>query len=224
MCKEHFQNLISNNSSNIFICPLCNQENKHFKIKVNNLIQSLLESELHEFELDPKYERILNNLRKEIGNLEAILKDPEYIIYEEILELKLQVDLEREKLKSEIDDLADDLINQLDSYRKRFMGEYQSNIQIYYDLVESSKKQLNEFETCLKFFSTKNNEKEEKYNECEKLMKIVEPSIKEAKNKLLSNISITFKSMDNQVKDLFGKLIIKVYLIIFLRLLFFVPD
>jgi DNA repair exonuclease SbcCD ATPase subunit len=217
MCKQHFQNLISNDTSNKFTCPFCNQENSNQKLDINTTIQSFLEIELHEFELDPKYERVLTHLRREVGNLEAVLKDPENIIYEEIGELKRQVDLKREKLKIEIDDLADDLINQLDSHKKRFMEEYKSNIQNYHDLVESSKKQLNEYEACLQLFSTKNNEKEDKYNECEKIMKIVRPSSNEAKNKLFSNISITFKPMNIHGKDLFGKLVIKVTMINFLN-------
>jgi hypothetical protein len=211
--------LVSRASSNKFMCPFCDEENTSQHFKVNKLIQSLIETEMHAFELDPKYEKKFNNLKEAINNLEAILKDPENVIYQEISELKRLVDLDRENLKIEIDKLADGIIQELESYEKKFKTEYKANINFehYNGLVESSRKQLNEYEKCLNLFSTKNQERDEKFNQCEKIMKIVEPRIIEAKNKLFSNISIKFKPMDNHGKDLFGKLIIKVYLIHFLN-------
>ena len=41
-------------------------------------------------------------------------------------ELNRQVDLDREKLKNEIDDLSDDLIKQLESCEKKFKAEYKN--------------------------------------------------------------------------------------------------
>jgi hypothetical protein len=52
--------------------------------------------------------------------LAVLLKDPENFIYEEINELKRKVDLDREKSKKEIDELANDLIQQLESYETTF--------------------------------------------------------------------------------------------------------
>ena len=80
----------------------------------------MLETELHAIRMNPNYEKTLNNFKMEIRNLQTILKDPENFIYEEINELKRQVDLDREKPKGEIDELADDLIQQLESYEKKF--------------------------------------------------------------------------------------------------------
>ena len=91
ICKHHLNEIISNNSSSKkFTCPLCNEENSNQNLKVNKLIQSLLEIELHEFKMNPIYETVLDNLKKEIANLETILKDPENYIYEQISELKRQ--------------------------------------------------------------------------------------------------------------------------------------
>jgi len=214
ICKRHVEELMSNNSSNKFMCPICNKENCNQNSNVNKLIQNFIEIEIHKFELDPKYEQIFNNLKMEIKKFEAILKDPEHVIYEEISELKRQVDLDREKLKNEIDELADGLIQQLESYEKRFKAEYKANIdfEYYNGLVESSRKQLDEYEKCLSLFSTKNQEKDEKCNECEKTIKVLQPSIIETKEKLFSNLSIVYNPMENNIKDGFGKLIIKVIL------------
>ena len=66
ICKNHVKELMSKNSSSQFMCPLCNQENSSQNLNVNKLIEELVERELYEFELDPKYGRALNNLKLEI--------------------------------------------------------------------------------------------------------------------------------------------------------------
>ena len=98
--KHHVQELISNNSSNKFTCPLCNEQNENQNLQVSKLIQRLVEIELHELKLDSKYLKSFNNLKAEIASLEKILKCPESFIYEEMHELKRQVDLEKEKLRA----------------------------------------------------------------------------------------------------------------------------
>ena len=210
ICKQHIDELISNNSTNKFTCPLCNKESLNQNFVVNKLIQNLIESNLHKFEVDSKFKKIYENLKTEIGNLEKILKDPENIIYEEINELKRQVDLDRENLKGEIDSLADGIIQQLESYETRFKAEYKENIHLenYNALVQSSRKQLNEYEQCLNLFSTTSEERNEKSLQIEKITVDLQPKITQLKQSLFSNISLTYRSSNS--KDLFGKLIIKV--------------
>ena len=191
---------------------MCNQENKHFKIKVNNLIQSLLEVELHEFKINPKYEKTLNNLKIEIEKMALLLKDPEHFIFEEFSELKRQVDLDRDSLKMEIDELADDIIKKLESYEKSFKENYKKNVDFDYfnGLVESSRKQLTEYEKCLSLFSVENEKREEEFKESEQLIQTLQPSLNIIKNKLYSDFCIIYKPMENNMEDVFGKLIIKV--------------
>jgi hypothetical protein len=190
------------------------QENSNQNFHVNKIFVKLLNKELHKFELDPKYEAVLNSLKSEIGNLEAILKDPENQIYAEINELKLQVDLDREKMKSEIDILSDGLIKQLESFEKRFKTEFSTNIdqKNYKGLVEASKKQLIEYEQSLALFSVKKEDRDEKCNQSECLINHLQPKIRELKQFLFSNVSLSYKPMQNSIKDFFGKLIIKVSL------------
>ena len=213
VCRHHIDELISNNSSSKkFTCPLCNEENSIQNLKVNKLIQSLLEIELHEFKMNPIYETVLDNLKKEIANLETILKDPENYIYEQISELRRQVDLDRENFKSQIDELADVLIQQLESFEKRFKSEYKANVNLqhYNGLVESSKKQLIEYERCLGWFSTTTEERYGKRVESEKLIDELQPITNELKEKLFSNLSLTYESTKIEKADFFGKLIITV--------------
>jgi hypothetical protein len=112
LCKHHIDELISNNSSNILECPLCNETNTNHDFKVNKLIEKLIKRKLHEFKLNSKHEAVLNNLKIEIEKLALLLKDPENFIYQEFDELKRLVDLDREQMKIEIDKLANELIQQ----------------------------------------------------------------------------------------------------------------
>ena len=127
---------------------------------------------------DPKYESILNSLKKEIVNLDTILNDPEYVVYEEISELKRKVDLDRETTKSQIDELADEFIQKLESYQKKFRAECKANIGLehYKALIAASKKQLSEYEKCLSL--VENKEKDTKSKENEDLINNLQLAIK----------------------------------------------
>ena len=92
LCKQHIEELTSSNSPNGFPCPLCNERNTNQNLRISKLIQDLLEIEAHKFQIDPKYERVLDSFRTEISNLETAINDPENEIYEQINELKRQVD------------------------------------------------------------------------------------------------------------------------------------
>ena len=212
ICKQHIEEFISKSSSNKFSCPLCNQENSNQTFKVNTLIQELIENELHEFKLNPKYEKTLKNLAVEIKNLESLLKEPQSYIYEEINELKRQVDLNREELKGEIDELADGLIKQLESFEAKFKSECKEKVDLEYynDLVESSKKQLAEYETCLNLFSVEIEKRDEKFKASETLIDTIQPKIREIKEKIFSNVSIKYQHTEVNIESLFGKLVIQV--------------
>ena len=213
ICKLHIYELVRDSSSfNTFSCPLCNQDNKNQNFNVNEIIEDLIEIELHKFKLDPKYKITRDNLKMEIESLEAIVQDPENIIYEEIRELKRQVDLDRESLKHEIDTQADGLIQQLESYEKRFKAEYKSNIDLEKcnGLVESYRVQLNEFEDCLNLFSVEKEERDMRTNEINQTINILQKNIMDIKNELFSNLAISYKPMENNLNGQFEKLIIEV--------------
>ena len=209
LCKSHIKEITSKSSSNKFTCPLCQEENKSQHLRVNKLIQNLIENNLHKFELDSKFLKVYGSLKAQIGKLETILKDPENLIYEEIAELKRQVDLDREQLKSQIDELANNLIQQLDSFNSRFKSEYKKNVDFehYNGLVDSSKKQLNEYEQCLNLFSTNYNERKEKSAKCEEIINNLQPQILKLQNQLLSTKLIYERK---NTEHIFGELIIKV--------------
>ena len=214
-CKQHVAELTLNYSSNKFTCPLCNQENSNQNLNVNKLIQKMVENELHKFQINSKYRETLESLKHEVRKMETILKDPENVIYEEISELKRQVDLDRERLKSEIDELADGLIKQLEEYEAKFKKEYKVNVDfdVYNGLLDSYRKQLAEYEKCLNLFSTNYRERKNRKKSSEKVINRLQYKINEVKKKLFSNLSITFKPITSTIKDLFSQLIVKVFLL-----------
>ena len=211
-CKQHVEEAISKSSSNKFMCPLCNEENINQRFNINRIIETMVEKELHKFEIDSEHKLILSSFKKEITKLEALIRDPENVIYEKIGELKLKVDLEREEMKIEIDKLADGLIQQLETFENNFKAGCRTNIDLehYNGLVKLSRKQLGEYEKCLELFSSKKEERDEKSRQAEKLVNKLRLEIKEAETKLFANRSITYKPSGIASRDLFGKLLIKV--------------
>ena len=173
----------------------------------------MIDHDLHKYEIDPKYQETFNNLEKEVQTLEAILKNPEHAIDEEIKKLKRQVDLERVKLKSQIDEKANDLIQKLESFGKRFkenLGRTNLDFELYNSLAESSRKQLEDYEHFLKLFSSKNQEREEKRMQNEKKLKNLKSKIRKLKDLLFSNFSISYKPFKGNIEDLYGKIIAEV--------------
>ena len=211
-CKQHVEDAISKSSSNKFRCPLCNEENFKQKFNINRIIETMIEKELHKFEIDSEHKLILSSFKKEIANLEALIRDPENVIYEKIGELKLKVDLEREEKKNEIDKLADGLIQQLETLENNFKAGCKTNIDLerYNGLVVLSKKQLGEYEKCLDSFSSKKEERDEKSRKVEKLVNKLRLEIAEAGNNFFANCSITYKPSGIASRDLFGQLLVKV--------------
>lgn len=212
ICKQHILELRSSSSSNVFWCPLCNQQNTNQSLKPNEIIQSMLDIEAYKFEIDPKYQKIFESFKTEIENLEAVLNDPDNVIYEQINELKRQVDLNREDLKSHIDAMADKLIQQLESYGNQFRTEYKMKLDMkhYISLAETSKKQLNEYEKYLNLLSSKAEERDKQSDETEITLNNLQSKIKKLKVELFSNKSIIYKPMDINENELFGKLKIRV--------------
>lgn len=209
ICKQHVEELLlRENSSNNFACPLCFDKNVNQKLNVNKFMQKMLTSRLQNFQIDSKYREIFENIKKEFQELETNTK--ETAIYEEINDLKMQVDLDREKLKAEIDKQADDLFQQLESYEKRFKAEYKSKIEYCNGLLDATRKQLDEYEQRLNLFSITNEEKNKTTSECEKIINDLQPNIKELKENFFSNLSIKYKPIENGVKVLIGELIFQV--------------
>ena len=134
-----------------------------------------------------------------------------------LMNLNRQVDLDREKAKAEIDELADDLIQQLKTYEEKFKTEYKENVDLKHliALAEASKKQFNEYEQYLNLLSHEAAQTEQLNNKSEDSINILKSKIKELKDELFSNLAITYNPMEIKLKDFFGKLKTKVNFLIY---------
>ena len=114
ICKLDIADLLSKSSTGLFSCPHCNTDLKEEKFQLNTTLKVLInQAELHKFKINPDYVKTFKNFKEKIAKLENIHNDPENLIYEKISELKNKVDLDRERAKMEIDQLADGFIEKL---------------------------------------------------------------------------------------------------------------
>ena len=214
ICKEDI--LLFKSSTGIFTCPICNTAVKRGKFQINQTLQVLIdEAELHKLKLDPGYLKTLNEFKEKLANIESIHKDPLNVIYDKISELKMDVDLDREKAKAEIDTLADDMIAKLNYLEAEFKAESSSKeILSYYDnLIGFMKKELNEYEKHLKSLSYTDEERKKKRNDVTDAIAILGMETNEFKNKLFKNKSLAYEPMQPAIWSLYGTLIVSTYLL-----------
>ena len=215
ICQQHLNEFLAiDDDSNTFLCQFCNKQNSIQNFVKSKIIQDLLDMEAQKFTIDSKYKRLFSDFKTEIQNLELILNEPENYIYEEINELKRQVDMDREKAKSVIDNLADEFIQQLETLEIQFKTDYKAKVDMkhYISLAETSKQQFMEYEKFLCLLSTNSKEKDHYSKQSEISVNNLQNKIRELKRNLFENKFITYKPMETKIQDLFGKLKVKVKL------------
>jgi hypothetical protein len=158
--------------------------------------------------IDPKYESIIKTLSEKIKQIEILHTDPENFIYNKFNELKRLVDLDRENAKVEIDKIADEIIQKLDSNEKELKGECKSvaNLEYYGILIYNMRVDLNDYEKFFKSLKSTDDERENKSEEIEEMIIVLESEIKEFENKLMKNKTIEYDPMQTKISDIFGKL------------------
>jgi hypothetical protein len=193
-------------------CPFCKVQILNQNFTVNKLIESLVENELYKLELDSNYKLTLKDLKTQVEKFEAILKKPKRHIHNEINLLMKQVNTDRERMKSKINTQADNLLQQLKSYRAKFRNGLNKNVDLinYNRLVESSRKQLKTYEKSLRLFSVNDNQRAKERKASLKLIDLMQTKFQEFQDEIFSNLSITFEPNENQIENLNGKLIVKV--------------
>lgn len=160
VCLKHLENL----ANKTFFCESCQQHHiiERDLIKVNKIIQMLINANLKSIDLGGEYSRALdscNTLNQIVHDLEIIAKDPNCFIDATIDKLKIKTDLIRQEYKSMIDEKANKIILELDKYEKdckinmdsmdfkKKMATTNENLcQIRAQLVESNTK-MNDFGT-----------------------------------------------------------------------------
>lgn len=211
ICKRDINKLLSKTSTN-FLCPLCDSEvNKNEKFQINETLKVLIEeAELHKLKINPDYINTFKSFKDKIASFENMHNDPLNLIYENIAELKREVDLDRETVKAEIDALADDMHKTLNSYAAQFKKESKSKkFILYYDkMLSDLKNDLNEYEQCLKSLSFTDEDRKNKTNHFLEAINVLDTEKIDYKTKLFNYKSIVYEPMKAKIGDIFGKLIV----------------
>ena len=205
VCKKHID------KSSAFKCPFdCGSNIEIKNIQINKVLKNLMEREIHKFKIDPKYEAIIKNLSHKIKQIEILHSDPELFIYNNFNELKRLVDLDRENAKVEIDKIADEIIQKLDSNEKELKSECKStgDFEYYGKLIANLKADLTDHEKFFKSLIITDHERENKSEEIEQTIIVLESEIKEYENKLMKNKTIEYDPMQTKISTIFGKLIV----------------
>jgi hypothetical protein len=143
ICSEHVQNRTVKvnefKSIQVFECELCqcphNMRNKRFV--VNKSIEKMLQLKFEQIYLSEVFE----NANKEISNM---VQDTKNFIFEQVSELRRQVDIRREKIKDKIDNICEKMIQKLDDFQKDFYDNILDKT-----LQESNRDLINEVQSKL---------------------------------------------------------------------------
>ena len=219
ICKEHLSELLSNESSKKSkkvktSCPICSSNLDKQGLNVNKLIQKLVENNLHEFKIYPKYKELIKTFKNEIEALEKMVNESENLVNEKFSQIKNQVNLERTNAKTRIDRLANDIIEKLVNFEKEIKLNRKMKLDLddYNEMLNESKKKLNENEKFINFFSTDNSEREEKSAEIKEIIHKLEYKRYKLKKELFGDKKFKFKETNfNGIEDNFGKLIVSIY-------------
>jgi len=124
--------------------------------------------------------------------------------------LKRLVDLDRENAKVEIDKIADEIIQKLDSYENELKSACKSsaNFEYYGKLIANIKADLADHEKFFRSLKNINDDRDDKSEEVEQTIIVLEKEIKEYENKLLKYKTIKYDQMQTKISDIFGKLIV----------------
>ena len=210
VCKRHLDALLKNTPKQIneFECELCKK--KHYipedGFAINKRIQNALNIKLSTLKLNPVYEECkteINEAKNNIQLIENLDKDPENFIYEYFLELKRQVDLRREKLKLELDNYSDEIIQSIDSTKDNCIKLSTESKRLNTE-IENSKNELTELIDDFDTFEIDN----EKFEDIRQHLTILNGNLSrkfsEYKDSIIGGKEYTFEFKEIDIKSSFG--------------------
>ncbi len=126
-CKSHLTQLIINNKfnrKNTFICGICQEEHiPKNGFKINDRLQELLELRLNEIKPSAMFEECkkeLENAKENEVKIELLKKNAEKYIYDYFEDIKKQVVIRRDDLKSKIDNYSNEIIKSVKLNQKNY--------------------------------------------------------------------------------------------------------
>lgn len=203
VCNSHVSQL-----KNTFKCELCHVEHEVPKqgFVVNRKVQDALDIQLNTLELTPIYEeckQAIEESQKNVVEIESMGKDSENYIYEYFEDIKRQVDLRREDLKSKIDTFSDETIESINNTQlecRRLSKDINKLTKDFEDSKTELNRLINEFDTF------KIDEK--KFANIKDSVTILKDQFKEMcieyKSSLIDYKEFTFCFKEIPISDIFG--------------------
>ncbi len=210
ICKKHLDKLVSGYSKdmNTFTCILCREE--HFIPKngftVNTRIQQCLELQLNTLKPSPVYDECkveIQQAKKNIETMKSLQLTPGRFISEYFDEIKGQVTLRRDNLKTKIDTCYSEVIHSIEKTQSDCI-----NLALFVDQItiniEKSKKELDDYIKRFDSFEFNDNKYETIKKSVTVLNKNYESIISKYKNSLIGNYRYSFQHSN---VNLFGSFV-----------------
>lgn len=161
VCKSHVRELLERRpkQKDSFVCEFCEEEHvvPVNGFAVNKRMKSVLDSELNNLTIDmPTYnrcKRTIEEAKENAEKLESISKDPESFIVKYFEQIKNEVYLRREKLKVEIDQHSEEIIERIDGTQKRCI-ELSKKVGVCVSLEAQVERSENDLQELIKEFDT----------------------------------------------------------------------
>lgn len=117
VCQKHIENF----KNRVFFCKECEKDHliEESNLIVNKGLEMLIEANLDNLKSGPNYDatfKLCEEFDVTIRDAETLSNEPAYFIKQTINKLKNTTELIREEHKLKIDEKADDIIKQLESY------------------------------------------------------------------------------------------------------------
>ena len=151
VCSSHLDIFLNDNT--IYTCELCNQTHDNPKSKIfvsNKLAEELLKMKLEKLSFGRKHEKSkeeCEELKSFLREIQDLINDPKNYIHECVSELKRDIDLRREEIKLEIDEISDEMIDRLELFEKECY-EHLSNENIQ-NRIQKFKQDIHDIEARL---------------------------------------------------------------------------
>ena len=147
--KSHLDKLIKNKDKTAYKCEICHEEHDVPKsgFIINKKLQNGLTIQLNTLKLTPIFEECKIEIQKATENvtkIEELEKNSESYIYEYFEDIKREVDIRREKLKTDVDKYSNEVIQSIENTQLNYMKLSKQASQISKKIGES-KKELDDY-------------------------------------------------------------------------------
>lgn len=150
LCKKHLDDWLKDLSKerSTFDCELCHDEHSIPKkgFAINKRMQSGLEAQFDSLELPvfDECKKEIENAKENIIKIDSLEKNAENYIFEYFEDIKRQVDLRREDLKSRIDQYSDETIQSIERSKSSYI-KLSKEVNRIATNIDKSKTELDEF-------------------------------------------------------------------------------